>query len=133
MNVTYRLSGRQRKELLARGTSLFVAIPAPADRDYDPLAFARAALPEVRELVVSAEEREISVQPLDRGDAGLASILGGIVQGDRGHDWTVQVAVVIATVRTPGGRPRHQQKWQWPGGAVEFGGRQYGAQKGGDP
>jgi len=63
MNATYRLSARQRKELIERGTCLHLAIPAPPRRDYDPLAFARLALPEVKGLIVSAEEREVSVRP----------------------------------------------------------------------
>jgi len=129
MNATYRLSARQRKELLERGTCLHLAIPAPPRRDYDPLAFARLALPEVKGLIVSAEEREVSVRPLNRTASGVGSLLGEIVQSDAGRpgDWTAQVAVIIAEVPPAGGRrPRHNQIWQWPGGAIEIGGKQYG-------
>ena len=63
--ITYRLSGRQAKELLSRGQCLRIAVPEPPDLrdDADLLAFARRAIPAVAADVVSAVRTESARGP----------------------------------------------------------------------
>lgn len=109
--ITYRLSGRQAKEITARGQALWIAIPEPPDLPpgADLLAFARAALPDPGGEIVSAEQMELSVEP--PCGPGLAGVLGAIQSRPSGLSWLVAAIVVqIRPARVQG----EITKIQWP-------------------
>lgn len=132
MTAIYHLSGRQAKELHARGSELRLAIPRPADStdDDDPLEFARAALPGIEpERLVAAEWSQVSVGP-PSGD-GLAGVIGVILDDEaasREWHWTVDVAIVTLRPRLV---RRQAPRLQWPGKS-ECGGWSWPKPKGGD-
>jgi len=114
MRVTYRLSGRQAKELVARGQQLRIAIPEPLDLpdDCDLLAFARDSLPASGGEIVEAERIELSIEP--GAGPGLTGLIGAIQEQPRGFGWLVPAVVV--TIR-PAKRQGRVDKIQWPASA----------------
>lgn len=122
MQITYELSGRQRKELIERGRRLWIALPAPtADDGYDPMAFARESLPTLdREWFRSAERDsapiDLEKSPHDAG--GLMNVIGQIVPPDKlGELWHVYVLIVSVELLVD--RPRQSDSLlAWPGGAI---------------
>jgi hypothetical protein len=115
MPVTYRLSGRQAKRLVARGESLRIAIPEPPDLpdDCDLLGFAREALPASGGEIVEAERIELSVEP--GAGPGLTSVLGSIQERPSGLCWLVPAVVV--TIRPTAHERGQVDKIQWPASA----------------
>lgn len=112
--ITYRLSGRQAKELIGRGRQLRIAIPEPSELAYDAdaLAFARDSLPDVAAYVVEATREEVAVYP--PSGSGLAGVIGSIQAEPQGLHWLVPA--IVATLR-----PEHCQgrtpTIQWPASA----------------
>ncbi len=98
--VTYCLSGRQRKELLERGRPLSIAIPAPDTEDYDALAFAGAALPDVEDGWFAREEKDVAVivDPIARKGVGLQAAVGEILHANDPAfaRWRVSLLAVVA-------------------------------------
>src|ERR1035437_5569199 len=83
----YYLSNRQKKELLVRGRSLQIALPAPPVEVRDPLDWARSVFPtDLRALVRSAESVELNVGPgvgiaANKAQAvSLAELIGAICE-----------------------------------------------------
>ena len=113
--ITYRLSGRQAKELVARGQSLRIAIPEPPDLpdDCDLLAFARESLPAVSGEIVEAERIELSVEPPT--GPGLTGVIGSIQERPGGLSWLVPAVVV--TIRPAAHQRGRVDKIQWPASA----------------
>jgi hypothetical protein len=114
--MTYRLSTRQRKDLLARAQTLRIALPAPADDPPDWVAWARSALdPLDQEYVTAAEVDVLTVRP-PMGRDGLASVIGDITTDDHaGLCWRVEV--VIVTLEPLGGARHAAGQVRWPGSA----------------
>ena len=110
--ITYRLSGRQAKELLGRGQVLRVAVPWPPGSEAAPLEIARTALPDVAAYVVAADECELCVTP--PGGPGLTGYLGRIQDQPYGLCWLLPA--VVATLRTPSARGK-PGPIQWAGTA----------------
>lgn len=115
--IQYRLSNRQRKELLVRGRPITIALPI-AQGVSDPRALAQRLLPEIDgaagEMIRSAEVVTVYVAPRQHGtESGLAGVLGTIVD-EPGHGWCVthEVLAVDLSPRRPRGKPLPMQ---WPG------------------
>lgn len=125
--ITYRLGARQAKELLARGQQLRIAIPEPPGLPYDadPLAFARAALPDVATHIVEAVREELPVEP--PSGPGLTGVLGSIQCEPSGLCWLVPA--IVATLRPVHCRGRHPNI-QWPASAHDERGNRW--PRGGD-
>jgi hypothetical protein len=123
--ITYRLSNRQRKELLVRGRPLAIALPLSSTEPVaGPLALARSLLPEIDgaagERIIAAEVVLIRVSPGDgRAGSGLTARLGQI--SDDPARWCVTHEVLVADIvpRRPRGEPLPMQ---WPA-AVHIDGR----------
>lgn len=124
--ITYRLSGRQVKEIGARGQRLRIAIPEPPDLpdDVDLIEFARAALPGAPGEIVEAERTELTVEAAP-GTPGLAGVLGAIQERPRGLSWLVPA--IVATIRPAFDQRRQQmdQRIQWPASAHDEDGRRW--------
>lgn len=111
--VTYRLSNRQQKELLVRGQRLSIAIPVDYEEYADPLEFARLAMPEHAEHIVSAEHEEILCGRALVGSSGMTGLMG-VIGGE--HDTNLiyaWISVVVVTLEH--GRVRGELQMQWPG------------------
>lgn len=116
MSTTYRLSGRQAKEMLTRGRPLRLAIPVPLDEPADPLAYCRSVLRDVGGLVRSAEPQAVAVTP-STGTDGLTGCLGVLLSPEDAASTLhvcVDVYVVEVAPDSPRGRP---SLLQWPGSA----------------
>lgn len=116
--TTYRLSNRQRKELLVRGQQITIAIPANAD-DEDAVAFAKSSLPEDELCVSDAEWDEIAVLLTTGATDGLTGVIGEIKTNQSGvGKLTIYVMVCVVTL-TPPSRPRGKIGGiHWPGSAI---------------
>jgi hypothetical protein len=125
--ITYRLSNRQRKDLLIRGTSLTIAIPQPyrLGDDDDPVEFARRSLPDDAGAVESASWEDIAVDPVPTV-AGLTGLLGSILVGPPSvTDSRLHLVVRVALVRLQARDERRRMHTpQWPGVAI-CGGEHY--------
>jgi len=130
--MIFRLSNRQRKELLIRATPLLVALPAPRDcpeSDSGMLAWARRSLPEDSGHVRRAYREDLCVAP-PCGD-GLSAVIGQIVQGrSAGLCWWVDCVLVELDPPTQPRHPRTRAAWpaaavteqrQWPADAAAKG------------
>lgn len=112
----YRLSNRQRKELLVRGAELRIALPAPPE-DADALAWSREVLPrDVAHMIVSADETELLVEPTIqvRRPETLTELLGAIVPETQARAWGVCVAAIVVTLRPADCRHPGRPEPQWP-------------------
>lgn len=120
MTPQYRLSNRQRKELLVRGQQLTILLPASADTsDQTPARdwAARLLPPDVAPLVHSADWDEAIVTPT-RDRAGLSRILGRILaEGDAAQHWHSVVIVCRVTLRPLDCRGVLERP-QWPESVV---------------
>jgi len=119
--IHYRLSNRQRKELLIRGRPIAISLPI-AEEVRDPIAVARRLLPELDgqagERISRAEVATIYVAPLVGSDCdgGLTAILGRIADEACGH-WIVTHEVLIVEISPH--KPRGTMTpLQWPGGVL---------------
>jgi hypothetical protein len=112
--ITYELSNRQRKSLLVRGTPLRIALPVPPHEIEDPMSWAQSVLPrDVRQYVRSAEEQEITVDPLTIGE-NLTGVLGAIREYDRDQPrWLLTVVVVVVTLE-PDDIRHKPERLAWP-------------------
>lgn len=120
--ITYRLSGRQAKEITARGQVLWIAIPEPHDlpRGTDLLEFARASLPDPGGAIVAAEQMELTVEP--PSGPGLAGVLGSIQARPSGvHLIVAAIVVEIRPARVQG----ESRNIQWPMFAFDAHGRRW--------
>lgn len=120
--ITYRLSGRQAKELLTRGQQLRIAIPEPPGLAYDSdlLEFARASLPDVATYITEAVCEDLLVEP--PSGPGLTGVLGSIQAEPTGMCWLVPA--VVATLRPVHCRGR-TANIQWPASAHDEHGRRW--------
>ena len=119
---TYRLSDRQKKELLIRGQILEIAIPCNYS-DCDPVAYACDALPEHSGNVVSAEIADLAVWRTANASPGFGGMMGHISSdrnqpSSRAIEYTV--VVVIATLQHEQ-KPRGRIALAWPGKAYRNG------------
>jgi hypothetical protein len=120
--TTYRLSNRQRKDLLIRATGLVIAIPQPyslGDED-DPAEFARQSLPDDGGSIESAEWDDVAACP-SPGGPGLGGLLGAIAfppASVSGLHVVIRVALVRLAAR---GERRSHSTPQWPGVAIDDG------------
>lgn len=119
--MIFRLSSRQQKELLVRGTPLLIVLPAPRDcpeTDADLLTWSRHAIREHSQYAKRAYREDICVAP-DAGD-GLSGVIGQIVHGRADSlCWWVDCVLVELDPPTP---PRHpRSRAQWPGVALASG------------
>lgn len=115
--VMFRLSIRQRKELIVRGSRVPLAIPHPRYELTDVLQYARDHIDVPPNWVRSAEVIELTVMPrvgrlieLDN----LTTVLGQILHNqsdDPPAHITFQVVAIVASVCA--NKPRHQHKTQW--------------------
>lgn len=105
----YRLSNRQKKELLVRDRVIEIAIPATADicARGDPDSrhlrdWAAARLADIAQHIRAAELCDITVEPM-RGGEGLTAILGQISEpaAERLQLIVSVVAVTLCAVREP--------------------------------
>lgn len=116
--MIFRLSNRQRKELLLRGTPLLIVLPAPRDcpdDDADVLKWARHALDEDKRYVTRAYRDDVCVTP--HGGDGLAGVIGQIVQG-RADELCWWVDCILVELDPPT-TPRHpRSRSQWPAAAI---------------
>lgn len=111
----YYLSGRQLHEI-DRGYCRYVALPMPATEPENLLIYARDHLSLRRQLVLAAEEDQVTTWP-KAGGQGLDSVLGEIVY-DQPVPATLTLEIVVIVV-TIGSRQRHgTSKIQWPAGAA---------------
>lgn len=115
--IQYHLTNRQSKALLVRHTELLIALPLAIDEEREPLAIARASLPDLAaEWIVAAEECDLAVDPTDRGPSGVARALGKILADEEvGTRWHILVAAVVVTLRPPGQVRHVETSIQWPG------------------
>lgn len=119
----YRLSNRQKKELLIRDRMIVVAIPATweaCEMDERPTVdlrdWAAARIEGIeRSQIVSALLLDVVVEP-KRGGDGLTAILGMITDPAPGR---LQIVVsVVAVTLCATARPRHAPTpLAWPGSA----------------
>lgn len=126
MAPQYRLSNRQRKELLVRGQQLTILLPASADTSDETPArewAARLLSDDVAPLVHSAEWGEAIVTP-STAQAGLGAVLGQIVpEEDAAQHWH-SVVIVCRVVLRPRDCRGVLERPQWPDSVV-FGDRRY--------
>lgn len=120
--LTYRLSDRQKKELLIRGQVLEIAIPCNYT-ECDPVAYACDALPEHAGHVVSAEVADLAVWRTANASPGFSGMMGHISSAanqpsSRAIEYTV--VVVIATLQAEQ-KPRGGVALAWPGKAYRDG------------
>lgn len=132
--MIFRLSNRQRKELLIRATPLLVVLPAPRDcqeNDAGLLKWARHALDEDKQHVTRAYRDDVCVTT-PNGHDGLSGVIGQIVQGraDELCWWVDCVLVELDPLSTPR-HPRSRPQWpaaaitankQWPASTLAAGG-----------
>lgn len=113
--LTYRLSDRQKKELLIRGQILEIAIPCNHS-DCDPVAYACDALPEHSGHVVSAEIADLAVWRTSNASPGFGGLMGHI-STDKNQPSAkaieCTVVVVIATLQAEQ-KPRGRVALAWP-------------------
>jgi hypothetical protein len=120
--LTYRLSDRQKKELLIRGQVLEIAIPCNHP-DCDPVSYACDAIPEHSGQVVSAEIADLAVWRTANASPGFTGLMGHISSernqpSSRAIEYTV--VVVIATLQAEQ-KPRGRVALAWPGKAFRNG------------
>lgn len=121
--IHYRLSNRQRKDLLLRGRPLAIALPI-AEEVRDTLAVARRLLPEIDgdigALISHIDLATICVAPISGRDGeGLTALLGRIVDEPR-HHWCITHEVLIVEISPR--RPRGTMlPLQWPGAVLRDG------------
>lgn len=123
--MTYRLSNRQRKELLVRRAEIAVAIPLPLDwpdgaTDAQLREFVRRALPEVRdEWLRDVTEEWLAIDILRA--AGDVEPFGRIIDATEAAKTThLVVSVAVAVVSQD--RPRHKRarvQWVQTGGTEQ--------------
>lgn len=117
----YRLSNRQLKELLVRGQSLRILLPAAADSsdDDDPVEFARERLPEqLQPLVSGAAWEEVAVAPTPHSP-GLTGVLGALISYEQSlEQWHYLITVCAVTLTPPDCRGSMRGN-QWPGSVVQ--------------
>lgn len=112
--VIYHLSGRQRKDLLVRHTSLQIALPVPPHAVDDALDWARSVLPtDLREMATSAEERELTVAAIRGGDPELLTTHLGAIVGPEVATYVQTVVAIVVTLTPPVCR-HTSTKVQWP-------------------
>jgi len=120
--LTYRLSDRQKKELLVRGQILEIAIPCNHP-DCDPVSYACDALREHSGHVVSAEIADLAVWRTSNASPGFPGLMGHISAdknqpSSRAIEYTV--VVVIATLQYEQ-KPRGRIALAWAGKAYRNG------------
>jgi hypothetical protein len=120
--LTYRLSDRQKKELLIRGQVLEIAIPCNHP-DCDPVAYAQDALPEHSGNVTSAELADLAVWRTANASPGFGGLMGHI-SSDKNQPSTkaieYTVVAVIAQLQYEQ-KPRGRVALAWPGKAYRDG------------
>lgn len=114
--MKYHLSSRQAKELVLRATPLEIALPAPPNDPPDFLEWARSALIQYGEYIVTAEPTTLYVTPND-GD-GLSGLIGMIGDQPPRGVFCITVEVVICELDPPVKARRERTRCQWPGCAV---------------
>ena len=128
MTEYFKLSGRQRKQLLERGAVVRVAIPLPlhwpdVSTDHELRSYVVKMLPEdvVHERIKSVEEMLVGVIPNMGKDATAAGIMGRIIIGKEAQErMHMTVSVVVADLcceETPRNPPT---RIQWPGDVSLF-------------
>lgn len=116
----YRLSNRQRKELLVRGQQLTILLPASADTSDDTSAreWAARLLPDdVAPLIHSAEWGEAIVTP-SHDRTGLSSVLGRILAEEEAARHWHSVIIVARVVLRPHDCRGVMERPQWPESVV---------------
>lgn len=117
--VTYQLSNRQAKELMLRGATLDIALPAPYEDPDSWIRWARDSLPLHAARIVSAEPSVLRVSFDSVAKSGLSGFLGRFVQGGKEDGllcWNVEV-VICRLVPPDNQKPRSSVGLQWPGSA----------------
>lgn len=114
--MKYHLSSNQAKELVLRATPLEIALPAPPDDPPDWLAWARNAIVQFGEYVVSAEPTVLYVTP-NTGD-GMAGVIGCIGDQPPKGTFFFSVEAVLCELDPPVAARRERQRCQWPGCAM---------------
>jgi hypothetical protein len=119
--MKFRLSNRQRKELMIRGAELRIAIPAPA-YEYDAAEYFARVVDVGGATIVSVEEDEMHVGlPTGRGDLSESDRrLGEPLVCDPPPEILTGVwLVLVATLRGPDKVRRRYDRPIWPGMIVE--------------
>jgi hypothetical protein len=120
--MKFRLSNRQRKELMIRGTQLQIAIPAPAYECDDAAAYFAAAVDLGGATIVDVHEDELHVGlPTGRGDPSVSERrLGEPLVSDPPPEILTGVwLVLVATLRGPDQIRRRSDRPTWPGMIVD--------------
>ncbi len=132
---TFRLSNRQRKDLMIRQVSLKIVLPVPSEDPPNWKRWARQMLPdEAASIAHVSEPQSIPVACSSVADAdGLADYIGRLDITPDDQRLQIMVEVVVVTLTPPGSKVRHRSsKLEWPG-SYDFGDVRLPPKKGGAP
>lgn len=130
----FRLSNRQAKELVERGTPLQIAIPVPAhvdpatlDTQVDGLLFASVALhlPDGAKMVDAWLDRIPVSSNVRPGGTGLSAAYGHIIGEGEMRPASHLILAVVVDIQPPGTARHKSLPTQWPGAIQPIGETDY--------